>query len=198
MRFILISLLLAPALWAQKTEWTVRYVAGVYETVEGRKMPMEVLPDRVMLNGRKSIPVEAITEVAYQRVDSRRSGTWVDSDTFQNADPRGAPLLLAVVVTNELFEIPRAHQHRIHLVWFGSGRANRVTLEASKRDYKALLAALVQVTGRQWKDFYELPPERQARKTAPLDPATQETMVRGVQAKLGRRKPVPAYMAPEN
>ncbi len=198
MRSILVGLLLlTPALWGQKTEWTVRHVAGPYDSAEALKVPIEVRADLVVLNGQKSIPVEAITEVAYQKVDSRRSGTWVDSDVFQNTDPRGLPFLIAIALTNELFEFPRAYQHRIHVIWSESGRANRLVLEVSKRDYKALLAALVRVTGRPFKDYYQIPPERQARRTFELDPAAQEAMLRGVQASLGRRAPVPAHLAAE-
>lgn len=197
MRSILMGLLLMPAMSGQKTEWTVRYVAGPYRVGEGHKVPIEVLPDRLILNGQKSIPLESITEVAYQKVPFRRSGTWVDSDDFQNADPRGLPLLGVIAFTNELFEIPRAYRHCIHLLWFESGRSNRLILEVSKREYRALLAALVRVTGCPLKDFYDLPPARYVRRAAPLDAAAQEAALRGVQVSLGRRAPVPAHLAPE-
>lgn len=197
MRSILIGLLLlTPALWGQKTEWSVRYLTGPYDAADGQRVTLELQADRLVLNGQTSIPIDAVTEVAYQKVAFRRSGTWVDSDDF--ADPRGLPFVVAVAFTNELFEIPRAYRHRIHLVWFESGRANRLSVEASKRDYKVLLAALVRVTGRPWKHYYDLPPARQARKAAPLDSAAQAAALRGVQGSLGRRKPVPAHLAPEN
>jgi len=198
MRSILIGLLLIPPLWGQKTEWTVRYVAGPYRAAEGRKMPLEVLPDRVVLNGHRSIPVNAITELAYQRVSFQRFEPLMNA---AGGDPlvgsiAAAMLIGSAVMTNTFDEMPQGYQHRIHLIWFESGRANRLTIEASKREYRALLAALARVTGRPWKDFYDLPPERQVRRTAPLDPAAQEAVVRGVQASLGRHAPVPAHLAP--
>lgn len=195
MRSILIAMLLMPALWGQKTEWTVRYVGGPYHAGENQRVPLEVLPDRVVLNHQISIPREAIMEVAYQKVSARRSGTWVSEDDFQKLDPRIYPLVGVVAFTNELFEIPRAYRHRIHLVWFESGRPNRLTMEASKSDYKMLLAAFVRVTGRPWKDFYTIPPERQAPRAAPLDAEAKAAVVRALQASFGRRAPVPAHLA---
>jgi len=202
MRSTLLVVLLIPVLWGQGKEWTVRYVAGPYRAGEGGKVPLEVRSDCLVLNRQESIPVEAITELAYQRVSFQRFEPLMDADDLQNgawaqAGIVGAMFVGVTVVTDSFLKLPHGSRHIIHVIWFDSGRANRLTLEASKREYRGLLAALVRATGRPWKDYYDLPPERYVRRTAPLDPAAQAAVLRGVQTSLGRRAPVPAHLAPE-
>jgi len=198
MRSTLCLVLLVPALWSQGKEWTVRYLAGPFKAAEGITLQLQVLPDRVVLNGQTSIPVEAVTEVAHQTVSFERYGSLAE---FAGVDRFGAVLYTALLIgsavfTNTYDEMPQGYQHRIHVVWFESGRANRLTVEVSKRAYRPLLAALSQATGHPWKDFYDQPPERYVRVAA-LDPEARAAALRGVQASMRRKEPVPAHLAPE-
>lgn len=189
MRTLLLGLLLSPALWSQGNEWTVRYIGGPYRAADRQRIALRLEPGVLLLNDEVAIPVAAVTGVAYQRVSSRRSGTWVEAGDFVDG------LALCLLLTNELIELRPAYRHHIHVVWYDAGGLKRLIIEASKGDYRPILAALKQATGRPWNGYQHSLPDRHIRSEIVLDVAAKEAALQGVQARLRRTGPVPAHLA---